>query len=204
MAVPARNIGIRTGGFRRLPGGRGELKWLDITETGPFAVGAITLLNGLVPGTGATQRIGRKVVFKNFTVKITVGCGLAGATPFRGRVKFCLIYDSQTNATTPSVTDIFTGTNANSNMNLDNRGRFKVLWKKVFNLDQSGGLGSGGTEFSMSMFKQTIYNAGTAGTVADIQTGGLFMVPLMQNASSAAFTNAPDYQYRIRLRYVDD
>lgn len=206
MAVPTRNIGFRTGGFRGVPGRGGELKWVDTSgSAAATSAGAVVLLNGLVPGTGSTQRIGRHINMKSLIAKATVGCGTAGATPFRGRLKMSIVYDSQTNATTPSFSDIYDTSNANSNLNLNNRGRFKVLWKKSWSLDQSGGLGSGYCENSRRLAHAVIYNAGTAGTVADIQTGGLFLTICTQQTPNASPpTNYPDYTYSFRIRYSDD
>lgn len=188
-----------------MPGSKGELKWIDNVFSGSItAAGAVQLCNGVAPGTSSITRIGRKIVMKSVILKTTVGCGTAGAALFRGKIKFSLVYDSQANATAPVIADIYASASANSNLNLDNRGRFKVLWKKCFAMDQSGGLGSGYNESTKVINLPTIFNAGTAGTVADIQTGALYLVTSQMNASGAVATNSPDYNIVVRVRFADD
>lgn len=206
LALPVRNIGWRTGGFRSVPGTRGELKWIDVINSSSFAATAsVQLINGLAAGTQSTQRIGRKIVMKSLLVKFTLGCGTAGATPFRGKLKASIVYDSQTNASAPVSTDIYLNATANSPMNLDNRGRFKVLWKRNWYLDQSGGMGASGCDTSKVCNLPVIFNSGSAGTVADIATGGVFLVLQSLNANTSVTpTNYPDYAFTTRIRFADD
>lgn len=200
-----RNLGLRTGGFAGLPGSRGELKWVDTFVNGAINVnGSATLINGIVPGTGASQRVGRKVVMRALNVKIALGCGVAGATPFRGKIACSIVYDMQANSTAAAVSDIYSGTGANQFMNLDNRGRFKVLWRRNYYLDQSGGLGAAGADSNLKLMNPVVFNSGTAGTVADIMTGALYFVVRVANAASTSATTQPDLEIRTRVRYSDD
>lgn len=59
------SVGIRTGGWGGVPGRRGELKYVDIAfQNNITDAGTLVLMNGLAPGTGASQRIGKKPYLK--------------------------------------------------------------------------------------------------------------------------------------------
>ena len=101
------SVGLRTGGWSGAPGRRGELKYVDVNATQSFTdTGNVTLLNGIAPGTGASQRIGKKVILRNLLISCSIGSGITGANVFRGLVRIMAVYDKQTNATAPTVADI--------------------------------------------------------------------------------------------------
>ena len=120
-----------------MPGSKGELKWVDVNQAPiGFGTASVTgvLLNGIVPGTGASQRIGRRATFKTLNIRSTWTAGIAGANVFQGRCKMWVVVDTQPNATIAVGSDIFVTTGqtaANALANLDNRDRFKVLAKKT-------------------------------------------------------------------------
>ena len=64
-----------------MPGRRGELKYVDLGPVGlAFTeAGSLALLNGLAPGTGASQRIGKKVVIKSLQYRLSLDGGSPGA-----------------------------------------------------------------------------------------------------------------------------
>lgn len=206
----ARNVGLRSGGFAGRPGSRGELKWLDTTSTSAAVSvsGGLALLNGCAPGTGPSQRIGRRINMKSLILRFTFGAATASSTIFQGRIKIWIVADTQANATTPAFSDIFTAPAqclANAVANLDNRDRFKVLWKKSVLLDQAGGHPAAYFDANIRLRCTTTYNAGTAGTVADIQTNALYLVAAYTQATSTvAPTNDPRLTYYARVRYSDD
>ena len=111
--------GLRTGGWRGVPGRRGELKYVDLANNGTAMpdTGTLVLLNGLVPGTGATQRIGKKVTMKTLQCRISLGAGAAGTTPFQGMVRVMWIYDKQANAAAPTVASILEFSTGTSYLN---------------------------------------------------------------------------------------
>lgn len=209
VAVPVRNVGFRTGGFGSRVGSKGELKWIDNNSAtagvASFTGAGVTqLLNGCAQGTTSTTRIGRKIVNKSITGHVTLGCGTAGATVFRGKLKMLIFYDSQANATAAAPTDVLISASADSLMNLDNRGRFKVLRKKTWVLDQSGGMGAAGFDFTIATSLPTIFNSGSTGTFGDIQTGSLWALFVYTNSGGAVPTNTPNLSYNFRVRFMDD
>lgn len=193
-----------------MPGSRGELKWLDSSATtlSVPAAGGLTLLNGCAPGTGPSQRIGRRIKMKSCIIRMTAAADAAGAVVFQGRVKFWLIVDTQSNALAATFADVFSGTAlqlANAVANLDNRDRFKVLWKRSVPLGQGGDSTQAQIEANVPLRVMTTYNAGTAGTIADIQTNALYLcAAYAQGGNTAAPTNPPRFSYTLRVRYSDD
>lgn len=196
--------GLRTGGWRGVPGRRGELKYVDVDQQNNFAeTGVGILLNGLAPGTGASQRIGKKVTLKSVQLRLSIVAGTAGVAPFAGMVRCFLIYDKQANATTPTVAQILEKVAGSSPMNMDNRDRFLVIYDRQFALDQAGGNQSSQLKMYKRLNLTTVFNAGTAGTVADITSGSLYIVFIGENGYTANPTNPPFATWYSRIRYED-
>lgn len=210
--VAARNAGglssgLRTGGWRGVPGRRGELKYVDVLSAADITTtGVLVLLNGLAPGTGASQRIGKKCHFRSLLLRYNLGANAAGATAFQGFVRVMIFLDTQTNATAPTVAQLLETVTASSPMNMDNRDRFKVLYDQGVPISQAP-TSSSDCRF-MKIYKKlnvtTIFNNGTAGTVADITSGSIYLLSICEQAGAgAAPTTTPRYDFISRLRYDD-
>jgi len=198
--------GLRTGGWRGVPGRRGELKYVDVAITGQQATpgGILTLLNGIAPGTGASQRIGKKILMKSILFRAAVGGNSGTFTiPFQGSVRFLIIQDKQTNATAPTVAQILEIATGTSPMNMDNRERFTVLANKSIPIDQSGGHQSGKVSVYKRLNLPTFFNAGTAGTVADITSGSVYLLLIAEQSLVAPPTLDPITTWYSRIRYDD-
>lgn len=197
--------GLRTGGWRGFPGRRGELKYVDYTNTGTsfLDTGNIFLINGLQPGTGASQRIGKKVIMRSLLFRVSIAANVPGTIVFQGNVRVLIVYDKQTNATAPTVASILETTSGVSPMNMDNRDRFVVLMNKTVPIDQSGGHQSGQMKFYKKLFLPVIFNNGAAGTVADITSGSVYMVFISEQGLVAPSTNNPLGTWYTRIRYDD-
>jgi len=191
-----------------------ELKFLDTASTGGIAFGnqstgatgavSIVLINASVPGTGATNRIGRKIIMKNILMRCYYD---AGTNSNSGYVRTMLVYDMQANGATPSAADIFMNGSTpfiTMPMNLDNRDRFRVIHDRTRYLAGANGNTDTNEIYYKKYIKlgkglETIYNAGSAGTVADIQTGALYLVVMTCN--DTANVNA---RVETRIRFVDN
>lgn len=207
-------------GTRRFMANRGsnrEVNFLDnvlatgvtISTTVSVATGTIALLNGMAQGTTASTRIGRKICIKSVQVQGTIE---AGSTICLARTKVCLVYDKQSNGVAPSWQDVFdnsTALGANSPQamrNMSNADRFTVLWTDVQSVvgTETAGQVTDKSYLTIDHFRrcdlETHYNAGVAGTVADIQTGGLF---LMMCSDEPSGTSAPIGSFTVRIRYTD-
>lgn len=194
---------MRTGGWASPSrAGAGELKFVDTTNAlvtlgaGTLAVGA--LCNGIVPGSGANNRIGRKIVMKSVLIRWSVA--LQATTVGGGSVRMMLVYDKQANATAPAVTDVLVQNTFTSPNNLSNRDRFVVLWDEVTDSISINNNYSISGKFYKKLNLETMYNAGTAGTIGDITSGSLYVLI----GNNGGFTTAqPQITYETRVRYLD-
>lgn len=139
------------------------------------------LLNGLVPGTGASQRVGREVHFYTILLRIDGGT--------TSKCRYVLVVDHQANAATPAVTDVFQTDAYLSEPNYSYRDRFEIIFDLVL-----PEISTNHHEACIEHSLLTFYNAGTAGTVADIASGALY---LMMNESSTSASTAPSYNVRL-------
>lgn len=212
-------VGLRTGGFvvgRRGRIGTSELKFVDTAPVGSFVNGTPStrgVLNGIAPGSSASQRIGRTIEMKSIAYRVHMAS--AAASVSTGKVpancRMLLVYDGQTNGAIPATSDILDFAAVDSLLNLSNRDRFRVLkehrWKiasQDLNLTAvpSSLLFTGYIKIPKAYQKVT-YNAGVAGTVADIVTGGLFVIFIWDSAVSVWATASPLTFASFRVRYRD-
>jgi len=194
---------MRTGGWAS-SSRSGELKFLDVNTAiavgGPAAAtfGTGILLNGLATGTDASSRIGRKVTLKSLYVRwssiFVAGAGGGGA------IRILVVYDKQANAAAPSITDILLANDFNSPNNLSNRDRFVTLTDFVSDQLSSGANLADCGVFHKTLNLETMFNAGSAGTIADITSGSVYMFIAQ---SGGITTTAPTLSYRSRIRYTD-
>lgn len=212
---------LRSAGFRAIragrsglnnPAGRMEKKFLDnVFESGVLqfdTTGTVTVLNGMAQGTSQSTRIGNKITMRScyLRYRVTNSAATTGALMFRVMV----IYDTQTNATTPALSDILQTGPADPTMrvmNLANRDRFKILYEDTFTpVGTVVSDTTGVTEFQeyrqkyLKLNLDTIYNNTSGGTVADIQTGGLFLVTMSNFPTGAS---EPTGVATVRIRYTD-
>lgn len=181
---------------------RGEWKFLDTPINIAVNTGVTyTLLNGLVPGNSASQRIGMKVQIKSIQCLLyNIVTGGTGIDQIHRR---WLVLDRQANGAAPTLAQIATSADTLGLRNLEYRRRFKILNDKPILLNADGEPGSKRLTKLYLKFKRPIiveYNAGVAGTIADIVTNSLYMVTV---GTAAAGVTAGSMLGIIRIRYMD-
>jgi len=196
---------VRTGG--RMPTGTpGELKNLDVTFTAAAAFPLATLtgvvsacLNGMATGSSAITRLGRRIIIKSIYVRATI---FKAATTTGEQVnRAMIVYDKQANATAPTGAQVLLVDSVVGVNDLGNARRFVTLMDKVFTTSAVGGVQDDShIEFYKKCNLPVDYNVGTAGTVADIQSGSLHMISWN---SGGLLTAAPAGQFTIRVRFID-
>jgi len=197
---------FRTGGFSLSGVGGRELNFNDTVLAGLAinTTGSTNVLNGIVPGNGANQRIGRKITIKSISGDFRV---ISGSTTLVSDFRVAIVLDTQSNAAGPAITDIWTAALPTAPRNTSNGARFRIL--AIFEDVNIGNLLTAGqqTDKSAMVYKfykrvniVTTYNAGVAGTVGDIQTNGLFLVTV---GSQAAGTTNSSLDGTFRIRYTD-
>lgn len=199
--------------------GRGEKKVIDINTTS-YAIEntgtQLQLLNGVAPGTNDNNRIGRRISLKSLQIH-----GLIGITDSTTSAASCarmiIVYDKQPNAAAPTFANIIqsqniAGTTASdiyAMVNLDNRDRFEIIRDKWFNFGFVDNTATQAVATSPSSHvinefiklgnRETTFNAGTAGTIADITSGSLYCFLIGAAVNSSGVTG----QLAFRVRFMD-
>lgn len=212
----ARRLGYQLGRANKRP--QTELKCFDKGQTNQDFTTAsnASVLNNVVQGSEVYQRVGRKIYMKSVRIRGYLQ-SLSSSGLDYGRI--ILLYDSQANAALPALADILQNSNAGAatyattNMNINNRERFRVLRDLPISLSpvtNTGGVLTNFTigdpikqSYNIDLFVdlkglESIYNATSGGTIADITSGSLLLFVI-----SAAGTSQWTFSYTSRLRYYD-
>lgn len=197
---------LRTGGWAN-PVAGAERKFTDISATLTLGIatdtfttpGPTSLLNGLVPDSTATGRIGRKVVMRSIYIRWTAQ--LAATSTQGAPVRIIVFYDKQANAQAAGVTDVLLASAFTSPNNLSNRDRFVVLFDEVTDpLSIQNNFAVAGVLFKKINLEE-MFNAGTAGTIGDITSGSIYIMAAQASTIGVA---APTLSFRSRIRYTDN
>lgn len=205
---------------------KGEMKCVDVTSTNINesidTTGAKSLMNGTIPGNAIQNRLGRRIRMVSLRIMGAIFQVQNGAAPGDDFVHIYVVYDKQVNGTAYALADLLqscdrsgtTATNTFASVNMSNSKRFKILRHTFMKIECPAGVSANQPAQESTDFHKvqtvdwyiplkgldTQYNTGTAGTIADIQTGALFVMVL--GANSAANTQY-SLQYNARLRFQD-
>lgn len=159
----------------------------------------VTLLNGVVPGLDDDQRIGRKITLRSLQTLGTIFNGSSGVDQV---VRIAVVLDKTPGGVLPSYSNIFSSSGVDSMRNLDFRSRFQILSDQHIVVNTKGQYGDAHPVQSYrKMFTPTIYNAGVAGTVADIESGALYLVTQGNVTGANVFATL---SIAHRVRYIDN
>jgi len=116
-----------------------------------------------------------------------------------------VVLDKQTNATALTILNVLKSVSPISQKNLDNRHRFTILHDQSFSIEGQVATVSGGiSQVVHNWYKKcniTVqFNNGNAGTVADIQSGSLYLIFIGDEGAGATAGFAG---YSVRVRYQD-
>lgn len=209
------SAGTRTGGWNRTTATsmKSEKKVIDlnaaiyafsITSGPPTAV----LLNGCVAGSQNYNRIGRKIEVKSIQIRMSIQATTPDTSAYDAICRFIIVYDKTPNGAAATWSNIIQSQNiagttssaVTDMINLDNRDRFIIVRDKLFTLGyQSATVAGQPTTVDYSDYVkcnyETVFNAGSAGTVGDIQSGALLMFFASNNAGYSAYAS-----FRVRFR----
>lgn len=165
------------------------------------AAGTLYLLNGTTQGDNINQREGRQIYVQSIQSNFRAEWN-SGAVTSPGTYRVILFYDKQSNGAAPAVSDLLdtsTALSCDALRNLNNRKRFKILLDRRYALTPTGASNSAIVDsFYLKKFITTQYNAGTAGTVADISSNALYLL-----ACSDEAVNGPNNSGVIRVRFTE-
>lgn len=191
----------------RLP----ERKYLDILGNQVIStIGSPTLLNGIAEGSDNTQRIGRKITMRSLQLKgqvalSQVDLGVVGTYPENAdTIRIAIVFDKQANGVAPAVGDVWNVSGGAafapySARNMDNVDRFDVLMQDQVTLNLSGP-GAAIVDRYLKINLPVRYT-GTAGAIANITTGSLYLFALDTNGTGL---NQGTFQFTHRVLYTDD
>lgn len=191
-------------GFAPRQFARGEWKYLDTTINTQINsdVPTMTLCNGLAPGNSATTRVGVKLSIRTIELRLSVMPDTAGGVLQRNR--FFLVIDRQANGTVPTaLTDIITPGTVNGLRSLTNRKRFKIIMDKMFSIGPTAQQGANRVFHIYLKLRRPLvveYNAGVAGTIADIVSNSLYFVTVGSELAGNTDSNITGV---VRIRYTD-
>jgi hypothetical protein len=161
--------------------------------------GSIALINGIVPGVGFYQRIGRAVQLKN--IRINVTSTVTTTTGIDQYQRLIMVIDHQPNAAALAITDVLTSANTIAFKNLINQKRFKILMDERFRLNAAPEPDSTRIwSFDKKLKTVVQFNEGTAGTIADIVTNSVYLISI---GSVVAGVTAGSQIYQSRVSYID-
>lgn len=197
-------------------GGRGgpEWKFNDVTQNAgapqtPIAAssaGVFFCLNGLVPGSGPSQRIGTIINMTTIEYRLAFTSSTAAPATLAGQLRTILFYDKQANAQIPAIgpNDLLQTANyIVSPRGMNQRRRYKILSDKLFNYSPLTAGGPPAVTFNHFIrFRRPLqvqYNAGTTGDQTDIVTNTLWLLVVSSTSSASSVL----YQFHVRVRYTD-
>lgn len=203
--VPSRNNKLFKGYTST---GTSELKYIDIpaaTYAGN-TTGSITLLNPVAQGLDNTDRIGRQ--YKIHSVHVRGIVYPEDVTTLSTLARLIVVWDSDTNGTTPSMTDLLTASNSISELNVNNSKRFKILANIEFpigatNLTANAGLAMSPTVHAIDRYIKLpgviTENMGTGALASSIQQGAVWMFTIGNTAAG----DGAVFELCSRVRFSD-
>lgn len=212
----------RQAGFARPPTQSLELKVadLDVNSYNINTTGSVTLLAVPTLGTDMTNRIGRKIQLKSVYVRgFMVIDGNLSAPPGAQTTssqqwRFILFEDRQPNGAAPALTAVLKEAHPASQLNLDNRDRFRILKDKTWVVDPflysstatSTLSGQANVTHQLKCYKklniESVFNGTNGGTILDISSGALYML-WVGNAASVVDGADGTFRGTTRVRFLD-
>lgn len=177
-----------------------EIKLKQVNSfTLPFdTTGSITLCNGIQLGDTELTRDGQYIMLKNFKIR-----GYFRPDSYSASLptlcRLMLIWDNAANGVTPVMTDFLTAASSLYFPNYNNKERFTFIRDWSFAMANLPG-GSPTNKLlraTVPINQKVKYNAGNAGTVADIQNGALYLVSIGNNAAGSGTNYAMDLDFKI-------
>jgi len=158
--------------------------------------GFITSLNAIGQDDTSSGRTGNSILVRNIAMRFKLEINTA--VTLDSQVMLMLIQDTQqVSDTNPTISDVLTTVTPESFLNLNNAGRFRVVWRKTYTLSVAGG-GRPAVEV-VKYFKVYDHIRYNGNGVNDIQKNGYYLI-----AVSSENTNYPTIVGSTRVGYHDN
>ena len=179
-----------------------EKKFLDIQiNMAVDLVGAQGIVNNLVLGNTSQTRVGQRIAITSMELRVLTSSTIATGTDQAHR--WMVFVDHNTNGLAPVLGEQLNTISTLAMHTMLQRQRFKILVDKAYPVSGSAEDGSYHYEHVYLRFRKPIvvtFNAGNAGTVADISTNSIYFFACGSNAAGVTAGNAAGVS---RIRYVD-
>jgi len=184
-----------------------EVKTIDIdsTSSNVTSTPGITLLNGVANGTDFTDRIGRRIFMKSLYFRGFLRP--EDDTAANNSVRIAIVYDCDPNGAAPAWTDIFKQSTTTSQLNLNNRDRFQILYDEIYALGAvqttaNQAFSNGDNQYAFKEYipimDDTIFG-GTTAVIASIRSGAVWLCWLGEGAAG----NGATLGWSTRIRFID-
>jgi len=189
----------------------GELKFFDVTvDDAVIASGGFihpTVVN-IPQGITESTRVGRKICVTNINWHFRAALvGITAATsPPNGDIVRVVIYlDKQCNGAAAGVADILENTHFQSFNNLVNKGRFRILMDRTYDLNYLAGSGITSSQdycavqINDSFFKRCsipVEYSATTGAITEIRSNNIGIMLITEQGKA-------NFESVVRIRYAD-
>lgn len=165
-----------------------------------------TLLNGIAVGTDVDERTGRTIVLRNLMCRWNLFYE-PSLTVIPYIFTVAIVRDSQPQSSAPNWTDVFAVADPNSFLNVNNSGRFRVVYRKTGEIgpDQPATSYSRAPhgEYIKTLNDKVRYD-GTGATVSDLSTNAYWLMYIIKFLDEANHvTNEVQMDAQVRIRYQD-
>ncbi len=174
-----------------------EDKYIDVSASGTALTGSwqLVLLNGITTGTSSVTRNGQSIKMLRMEFRYNLAINILSTNPQTARV--VVFKDRQSNASAPTATDVFPASSVSSRV-VGYLDRFQILYDETITLSPNGQeIQVASTILGLNVHEK--FNAGTAGTIADITENSLYLMFYSDNGS-----NFPSITYYSRIYFVDN
>lgn len=182
-----------------------EIKHVDTAITGDVnTTPVVTLLNGVAQGNDENDRIGNRIKMTGVDIRLQV-TNEQSVKDRLSQMRMLLVYDTQTNGTALTTTDVLDAVTLESQQNWDKNSRLQVIFDSVRALNTFGGSATTVDVYHWFYRKQFTldhyvrYN-GSGATVSSITWGSLYFIYFGPDAASIADF---DCVGTARVTYVD-
>jgi len=163
------------------------------------AAGSVILLNTIPIGSGASERVGKRVSLHD----IEIGWHYRpNALVNSDKVQWLLVWDRSPNGALPAYLTICQSTAVEAFANSDTKGRFQILYRsEMICTNNANGYSDHQGQWSgrkvISLKGKHTHYTGVGSTITDIEKGGLYLV-------TQAYTNDSQVlEFCNRIQYTD-
>lgn len=152
-------------------------------------------LTPIPQGSGASERLGRSIRIKS--VQIRLNTRAVGGSNQPSQIRYAIVYDRQSNGTQPLATDIWSGGQFQSMMNLGQVERYVILVDRVTDSQQSSSQPISDKAYVTCDLDQVW--SGALGSAGSCNTGSIWLFMANNSDIAVGATSVVDYSTRVRF-----